>query len=163
MRRALALVGAIAALAGSLASGCGGERIVASVVDDAVRVAQRPAVPRPSPPLSTGPIAAPRSALRLPSVRPRPSPVLPEAVERAAPESELVTTFILCDGLGFYLETGALPTAADWPQLFGGYLLSQVPAYRAQEIGDALLLVVETPEPFYEAALLSHRLGCELL
>jgi hypothetical protein len=163
MRSPIVIVVAIAAIAATLTAGCGGERVVASVVDDAVRIAQRPTIPRPNPSSVAGPIAAPRSAFRLPQVRPRPHQVLPQAVDRAATESDVVTTFILCDGLAFYLENGHLPTMSDWPNLLGGYLLSQIPRYRAEAIGEQLTLVVDSPDPFYEAALLSHQLACAAL
>ena len=86
--------------------------------------------------------------------------MLPGAVRQAPFDSERVASFIVCDGLGFFLENGRPPFLADWPELLGGYVLSRVPRYRAEQIAGELGEVFESPEPFVAAAHLSHSLGC---
>jgi hypothetical protein len=161
-RRSLVGVATVA-VAVVLASGCGNTSAVAPVFDDVVSFAGRPPVALPSAPFrASTPPPLPRSA-RLPDVQPQPSPVLPEAVSRAPVDSELVATFVICDGVGFYLENGYMPGPGDWPNLFGGYLLSRVPAYQAEQIGEQLTAIAESSQPVLEAARISHALSCAAL
>lgn len=162
--RRLSLSGAVAgvAAAGLIASGCGGN-VVSPVVDDVIRVAERPAIASPTPFRPTSPMAAPRSVLELPQVQARPRAVLPQSVSAAPADSEVVARFVVCEGAGFYLATGHLPTAGDWQDMLGGWALSQVPPGQAEAIGDELEAIAESPNPFQAAAQLSHLLGCSTL
>jgi hypothetical protein len=162
MKRALILTAVLTATAVA-AAGCGDARVAGPVIDPVVKFALRPPASLPAARSSLPRIQAPPAALRLPNVRPRPSPVLPHQVTQAPIDSERVTTFIICDGLGFYLENGYLPTTADWSTLFGGYLLSRVPRYQAEEIAEGFAELVQSPDPFLEAARLSHTLACAAL
>jgi hypothetical protein len=162
MRRSIAGVVAVAA-AGVLASGCGNTSAVTPILDDAVRFAEGPPVSLPAaPPRASTPPSLPPAA-RLPDVQPQPSPALPDEVGRAPVDSELATTFVLCDGVGFYLENGYMPGPGDWSSMFGGYMLSRIPAYQAEQIGEQLSEVAESPDPVLEAAQLSHALSCAAL
>jgi hypothetical protein len=42
----------------------------------------------------------------------------------------------------------------------GGYLLSRIPAYQAQQIGEELISITQSPNPFLAAAQLSHSFSC---
>ena len=90
----------------------------------------------------------------------RPAAYLPAQVQQASGESEIVATFIVCDGLGFYISYGRLPAPGDWPQLVGGSLLSRVPAYRAREIGEVLQRVTSDENPLLAASQATHQFGC---
>jgi hypothetical protein len=141
-RRAISGLAVGATAAALVASGCGGggEKVAASVVDDVVKFAQRSPAPRPAAPL-------------------RVSTPLPRSVSQASVSSERVAAFIACDGLNFYLQNGYLPGPSDWSNMFGGYLLSRVPAYQAQEIGQALEAMALSPDPDAPMRLF-HTLGC---
>jgi hypothetical protein len=127
-------------IAGLAVAGCGGGGAVADdvarpVIDDVLKFAKRPAAPRP------------------------PSR-LPAPVAATSAESDAATRFVICEGLGFYIDYGAFPTPGDWVSMAGGYVLSRVPAYRARQIGEEFQQVLQSPDPASAAFQLSHSLGC---
>lgn len=137
-------------------------KVVTPVVDEVIETAARPALPpRPPRPVTRPPSPPPElDQAALAPLQSRPAVAVPAEVQRASPESEIVAEFIVCDGLGFYLSYGRLPGYNDWPQLFGGALLSRVPQYRARQVSEALAGVVSANDPVLAASRATHELGC---
>jgi hypothetical protein len=91
---------------------------------------------------------------------PRPDSGLPRAVARAGPASELATRFVVCDGLAFYIDRGRFPTARDWQELPGGYVLSRAPPNRVRRVADELTHVAFASSPQAAAVERSRALDC---
>ena len=47
--------------------------------------------------------------------------------------------------------------------MLGGWVLSQIPAYKAQQIADQLDAIEYSQQPFLAAAQLTQTLGCAYL
>lgn len=155
---------AIAAIAGLataaiLASGCGNP---APVVDDVVKIAKGPALANAKPFRPAGPPAAPQRLLHSPDVQPRPRATIPPSVGGAL-DSDRAAVYVACEGASFFLYNGRLPTSDDWPNMLGGWVLSQIPAYKAQQIADQLDVIEYSEQPFLAAAQLTQTLGCAYL
>ena len=146
------------AAAAIVAAGCGNP---APVVDDVVKIAEGPALASAKPFRATGTPAAPQRLLHRPDVQPRPQTTIPPSV--GAVDSERAAVFVACEGASFYLYNGRLPTSDDWPNMLGGWVLSQIPAYKAQQIADQLEAIEYSEQPFLAAAQLTQTLGCAYL
>jgi hypothetical protein len=157
-QRALATLTGLAA-AVSLAAGCGNP---APVVDDVVKIAKGPALPTAKPFRPAGPPAAPQRLLHGPDVQPQPRATIPPSVGGAL-DTDRAAVFVTCEGASFYLYNGRLPTSEDWPNMLGGWVLSQIPAYKAQQIADQLETIEYSEQPFLAAAQLTQTLGCAYL
>jgi hypothetical protein len=156
--RAIATLAGLAAAA-ILAAGCGNP---APVVDEVVKIADGPTIATVKPFRPTGPPAAPRKLLQAPEVQPQPRTTVPAWVHRTI-DIDTATMFVACEGASFYLYNGRLPTENDWLNMVGGAVLSQIPAYKAQQISDQLAEIEYSEHPFLAAVQLSQMLGCASL
>lgn len=156
--RAIATLTGLAAAA-TLAAGCGNP---GPVMDDVVKIADGPALASAKPFRPTGPPAAPRKVLQEPEVQPRPRTTIPGWVDGTI-DIDRATTFVACEGASFYLYNGRLPTGDDWLNMVGGWVLSKIPAYKAEQIADQLAAIEYSEQPFLAAAQLTQTLGCAYL
>jgi hypothetical protein len=163
------LIATIAGLAAAaiLASGCGSagpvvDDVVRPAVDDIVKIAKGPTLPSAKPFRPTGPPAAPQRLLHSPEVQPQPRATIPSSLSGAM-DPDRAAVFVACEGASFYLYNGRMPTGDDWPDMLGGWVLSQIPAYKAQQVVEQLDAIDYSAQPFLAAAQLTQTLGCAYL